>query len=64
MQRVGVRSCDYVRACRMYPRVNRECRDVNGMVALDDFASMIYQNQIRDANLTEVHPKGINPEMV
>jgi len=34
------------------------------MFALYHLATMIYQNQVGDANLSEVHPERIHPEMV
>src|ERR1700686_4069855 len=59
-----VRSGNHVRACSVYLRVNCKGRSIYRMLALDDLAMMVYQNQIRRADLAEVHPKGVHPEMV
>jgi len=64
MQRMRVCGCAYVWPCRMYLRVNRGRDDVDGKMTLDDCASMIYQNQIRHANLTEVHSERTHPEVI
>jgi hypothetical protein len=59
-----VRSGNHVRACRVYLRMNRERRSIYRMLALDDLALMVHQNQVGRADLPEVHPEGIHPKMI
>src|SRR5580704_16844397 len=55
---------NHVRARGVYLRVNRKCRCVHRMFSFDDLAAMVHQNQIRRADLAEVHPERIHPEMI
>src|ERR1700726_1485186 len=64
IHRMRVRSGNHVRACSVYLRVNRKRRSIYRMLALDDLAAMVHQNQIRRADLAEVHPERVHPEMV
>jgi hypothetical protein len=64
MQRMSMCSRNYIWARGMYLRADRKCGDVHGVVTLDHLAAMVHQNQIRDANPTEVHSEGIDPEVV
>jgi hypothetical protein len=48
----------------MDARVNREGGGIDGVVAFHDFAMLIYQHEIRDANSSEVNAEGIDPEMI
>src|SRR5258708_8899549 len=59
-----VRRGNHVSARSVYLRVNRECRSIYRAVALDDLAAMVHQNQVRRADLAEMHPERIYPEMV
>src|SRR5258708_1420524 len=59
-----VRRGNHVRARSVYLRVNRECRSVYRVVAFDDLAAMVHQNQVRGADLPEMHPERVHPEMV
>src|SRR5262245_59501171 len=51
-------------ARRVNRRVDGEGGDVDRVFALDDLAIMVDQDQIRDANLAEIHAEGIDPEMI
>ena len=59
-----VRRGNHVGARGVYLRVNRECRSIYRVVALDDLAAMVHQNQVRRADLPEMHPERVHPEMV
>src|SRR5579859_2348796 len=59
-----VRRGNHVRARGVYLRVNRECRSIYRVVALDDLAAMVHQNQVRRADLPEMHAERVHPEMV
>jgi hypothetical protein len=59
-----VRSGDHVSTRCVYLRMNRERRSIYRMLALDDLAMMVHQNQVRRADLPEVHPERIHPKMV
>src|ERR1700730_16496023 len=59
-----MRRGNHVSARSVYLRVNRECRSIYGVAALDDLAAMVDQDQIRRADLPEMHPEGVHPEMV
>src|SRR5580704_3976964 len=48
----------------MDPRVDREGRGIHRILPLHHFATMIHENQVRGANLSEVHSEGIDPEMI
>src|SRR5580704_3792930 len=61
---MGVRRGNHVRARSVYLRVNRKCRSIYRVVAFDDLAAMVHQNQVRRADLPEVHPERVHPEMV
>src|SRR4051794_37553469 len=45
-------------------RVNRERGGVNGRVALDNLAGIIHQDEVRDANMSEVKAEGVDPEVM
>jgi hypothetical protein len=45
-------------------RVNREGCPVDRVLPFHDLALVIHQNEVGDANLTEVHAEGIDPEMI
>src|SRR5450631_3700240 len=64
VHRMRVRSGNHVRACSVYLRVNCKRCAIYRMFALDNFATMVHQNQVRCADLTEMHPERIHPEMV
>src|ERR1700756_3866688 len=59
-----MRRGNHVRARGVYLRVNRKCRSVYRVVAFDDLAAMVHQNQVRRAYLAEMHPERVHPEMV
>ena len=41
-----------------------ECGRVEGPVAVDDLAVVVDEDQVLDADLFEVHPERVHPEMV
>src|SRR5262245_9753954 len=55
---------DATGARRMNRRMNREGGGVDHVSAFDDLAFVVDQDQIRDANLAEIHAERIDPEMV
>ncbi len=59
-----MRRSDHIRACGVYLRVDGKRRSIDGMISFHNVAAMIYQNQIRRANLAEVHPEWVHPEVV
>src|SRR5437764_1291769 len=61
---MGVCSSHTIGACRVNLRVDCKCRSIDWHIAINDLALMVNQNQIRYANMAEVHAKGIYPEMV
>ena len=61
---VGVRGRNHVRARRMHARVNCERRCIHRILSFHYVAAVIHENQIRGANLAEVHPEWIHPEMI
>ena len=34
------------------------------MLAFDNFSVLVHQDQVRDADMTEMHTEGIDPEMI
>src|SRR5438874_2306202 len=58
-----MRGRDHIRSRRMHLRMNCESGDIDGTLPVHDLAAMIHENEIRDANLAEMHPKRIDPEM-
>src|SRR5215470_18989448 len=61
---MGVRSGDDVRPRVMNARMNREGSDIHGAIAFHDFAFCIHQDQVRGANMVEMHAERVDPEMV
>ena len=59
-----VRRGNHVRARGVDLRVNGECRSIYRVVAFDDLAAMVHKDQVRRADLAEMHPEWIYPEMV
>ena len=64
VQRMRVRGGNNVRAGGVNPRVDGEGGEIDFRAAFDDIASVIHKNKIGNANLAEVHAKGIHPEMI
>src|SRR5689334_6005903 len=62
MERVRVRRRDHVRPRPMDARVNRERSGIDRIIALDHLARFIDQNEIRRANMSEVHAERIHPK--
>src|SRR6202790_5596570 len=62
--RMRVRCGNNVRACSVYLRMNRKRSSIYWMLGLDHLAMIGQQNQVRRANLAEVHSEGVHPEMV
>src|SRR5258708_4110932 len=59
-----VRRRDHVRSRMVHAGMNRKRRSIQRMLAFHYFAFSIYQHQVRNANLAEVHAKRIHPEMI
>ena len=72
VQRMGVRRGDHVRAGFVDARVDGKRRQVDFAPALlirfrvvvHDFPLVIDQDEVGNANLAEMHPKGVHPEMI
>ena len=59
-----VRGGDHIRPGHVQAGVDGECGLIDGAVAFNDFPTLIDQHQVGDADMAEVHTKGIHPEMV
>src|SRR2546425_9657548 len=55
---------DDVRTRRMHLGVDGKGRGIHGILAFHHLAAMIHQDQVRDADLAEVHPERIHPEVI
>ncbi len=64
VHRMGVRGADHVRAGGVHLRVDGERGRVQRPVPLDDRAVVPHQQQVADADVTEVHAERIDPEVV
>src|ERR1700722_1339808 len=61
---MGVRCGNHVGASAVHTRMNRESRSVHRVFSFDNLALMIHKNQIRSANLSEVHSERVDPKMI
>src|SRR5260370_33794346 len=59
-----VRGGNHVRACGVNARVDGEGGEIDFRAAFDDVSGVIHQNQVRGANLAEVHAERVHPEMI
>ncbi len=59
-----VRRRDYIGTRSMHLRVDGKSRSIDGILSLHHFAAMIHQNQVGRADLAEVHPERVHPEVV
>jgi len=57
-------SGNHIRLRSMNPRVDGKGGGVDRIISSDDFALVIDQNQVEDANLPKMHTKRIDPEML
>ena len=64
VDRVGVGRGDDVGPRGVDGRVDDERRAIDRALALDDLAVVVDENQVRDADVAEVHPEGVDPEVV
>src|SRR5712692_3126001 len=64
VRRMRVRGSDHFGTRGVYARVNGEGGEIDFRAAFDDSASVIHKNKVGNANLAEVHAKGIHPEMI
>src|SRR5215467_11424951 len=55
---------DAIGARRMDGRMDRKRGPVHRVFAFDHFALAVDQDQVRNADLTEIHSEGVDPEMV
>ena len=61
---MSVRCGNYVGTCAVHTGMNRESRSIHRVSSFDDLSLMIHKNQIRRANLPEVHPERVDPKMI
>jgi hypothetical protein len=61
---MSVRCGDHVGTGAMYAGMNREGRSIHRVFSFDDLTLMIHKNQIRSANLSEVHSERVDPKMI
>src|SRR5215472_4182337 len=59
-----VRCRDHIRPRVMNARMDGECGNVDRMVAFDDLAFLVYQDQVRHADVSEMQAERIDPEMI
>ena len=59
-----MRGGDHVGPRRVHLRVDRERGAVHHRVALDDLAGVVDADQVGDADVLEVHPERVDPEVV
>ena len=59
-----VRGRNRIRPRRVNPRMNRESRGIDVVVALDHLALFVDQHKVGGTNLREVHAERIHPEPV
>ena len=64
VHRMGVRSGNHIGTGAMHAGMNGEGCSIHRVFSFDDFAVMIYENQIRRANLPEVHAERVDPKMI
>src|SRR6266850_3610894 len=64
VHRMRVRRRNHLGTRRVHLRVDGKRRSVDGMLSLDHVAAVIHQNQVGRANLPEVHPERVHPEVV
>jgi hypothetical protein len=64
MQRVRMSGSNDIGTRMVNARVNRESRDVDRIIALDNFALGIHQDQVGSADMPKVDSEGIDPEMI
>ena len=58
-----MRRGNYIRPGMVNARMDRERGSVHRVLAFDNFPALVHQNQVRDADVTEMHTEGIDPEM-
>lgn len=61
---MGVRCGDYIGTGGVHAGMNGKGCSVHRVFSFDDFALMIHKNQIRRANLPEVHAEWVDPKMI
>src|SRR6267378_7453702 len=59
-----VRRSNHLGTRRVHLRVDGKRRSIDGILSLDHVAAMIHQNQVGRANLPEVYPERVHPEVV
>ena len=59
-----MRRGNYVRPGMVNARMDRERGNVHRVLAFDDFAFSVHQDQVSDADMSEMHTEGIDPEMI
>jgi hypothetical protein len=64
VERMRMGRGNHIGACAVDLGVNGKGGTVDRVFSLDHFAAIVHQDQVRDADLAEVHPKRIDPEMI
>src|SRR4029077_10035145 len=61
---MSMRCGNYIGTGAVHTRMNRESRSIHWVFPFDNLALMVHENQIRSANLSEVHSERVDPEMI
>src|ERR1700733_6608095 len=61
---MSVRCGNYIGTGGVHTGMDREGRSIHWVFSLHDLALMIHKNQIRSANLPEVHAERVDPKMI
>src|ERR1700721_4366049 len=61
---MSVRCGNYIGTGGVHTGMNGEGRSIHWVFSLHDLALMIHKNQIRSANLPEVHAERVDPKMI
>src|SRR3984957_16772254 len=61
---MSVRRGNYIWTGAVHTGMDREGRSIHRVFSFHDLALMVHKNQIRSANLPEMHAERIDPEMI
>jgi hypothetical protein len=59
-----MRRGNYIRPSMVNARMDCKGGTVHRVLAFDDFPILVHQNQVRNADMPEMHAEGIDPEMI
>src|SRR5580692_834491 len=59
-----MRRGNYIRPVMVNARMDCKGGTVHRVLAFDNFPVLVHQDQVRDADMTEMHTEGIDPEMI